>query len=87
MGRRAGRTVTVLAVGFLGLDAVLLALAGLWSDRPILLVWASAFGAAAVGVFGLWRRYLMHLSELDQARAALRKEIRHISRAIKDAHS
>jgi hypothetical protein len=33
----------------------------------------------------LWRRYLVHMDELENARRALRNEAEGISRALKDA--
>ena len=77
----------IFAAGFLLLDAVLLALAGVWLARPALLVWGVLFAAGGVGVTLLWRRYLVRLGELDEARAALRLEIRRISRTIQDARN
>jgi len=74
--RRPGRVITVLAVGFLVLDGLLLGLAGLWGGRPGLLVWGLGFGVAAVGVLWLRRRYLHRLAEVDRARDALRRELR-----------
>jgi predicted alpha/beta hydrolase len=62
--RHPGRIITTVAVGFLLLDAVLLFLAGLWSDRLGLMLWGAGFGAAAVTVYVSWRRYLRHLRQL-----------------------
>lgn len=86
-GRRSGRALLIFAAGFLLLDAVLLALAGVWLARPAFLVWSVVFAAGAVGVTLLWRRHLVRLGELDEARAALRREIRRISRTIQDARN
>ena len=62
--RQPGRIITTVAVGFLLLDAVLLFLAGLWSDRLGLMLWGTGFGAAAVAVYASWRWYLRHLKQL-----------------------
>lgn len=86
-GRRSGRALLIFAAGFLLLDAVLLALAGVWLARPAFLVWSVVFAAGAVGVTLLWRRHLVRLGELDEARAALRREISRISRTIQDARN
>ena len=67
---RSGRALTVLAAGFLGLDAVLLLMAGAWTGRRALSLWGVVFAAGTVGVVVLWRRYLRHLLDLDEARAA-----------------
>ncbi len=61
---RPGRTITVVAVGFLVLDGVLLTLAGMWLGRVGLVLWGVGFGAAAVAVVFYWRRYLGQLRAL-----------------------
>lgn len=68
--------VTVLAVGFLLLDAALLGAAGLWDHRPVLLVGAGACLALAGAVLVLRRRYARTLREIAAARARLREELR-----------
>ncbi len=62
--RRPGRTMTVVAAGFLALDGALLLLAGVWSGRLDLVLWGSAFVAGAVGVVFYWRHYLRQLRAL-----------------------
>ena len=74
----------IFAAGFLLLDAVLLVLAGVWMARVALIVWGGVFAIGAAWVVVLWRRYLVRLSELDDARAALRREIHRISRTIEE---
>lgn len=81
--RHAARAVTVLAIGLLLLDAVLLALAGVWAGRPWLIVWGALFGAGAVGVLVLRRRHLRRLAELAEARAGLRAELGTIARTLR----
>lgn len=71
-----GRALTYLAVGFLLLDGALLALAGLWSRRPGLIAGAIACGALAAAVLLLWRRQQRLLSEMAEAREAVRMEAR-----------
>ncbi len=74
-GRSAARAGLFAAVGFLLLDAILLALAGVWMDRPSLIFWGILFAAGAACMPLVWRRYLAHLGELDQARRAMREEV------------
>jgi len=83
--RRPARALTVFAAGFLLLDAVLLGLAGIWFSRPLLIVWGVVFAGGAVGVVMLWRRYLVQLDQLEDARRALRAEAQRISRALESA--
>ena len=85
--RTPARSLTIFAAGFLLLDAILLVLAGIWSSRPGLIVWGVIFAAGSVGVVLLWRRYLVQLDELDEARSALRQEVQRLSRAVQDARS
>ena len=61
---RPGRTITVVAVGFLGMDGALLALAGLWSGRVGLVLWGVGLGAAAAAVVFYWRCHLGQLRAL-----------------------
>lgn len=68
--------MTVLAVGFLLADGVLLGAAGLVDGRPLLVVWAAAFLAVAGLVLVLRRQYLRRLDEISRARALLRQELR-----------
>lgn len=71
-----GRALTYLAVGFLLLDGVLLFLAGLWSARPGLIAGAAICGLLAGGVLALWRRQRRLLTEMAEAREAVRAEAR-----------
>ncbi len=71
-----GRALTYLAVGFLLLDGVLLALAGLWSGRPGLIVAGGLCGVLAGGVMLLWRRQQRLLAEMAEARRAVSAEAR-----------
>ena len=82
--RRPGRALAVVAAGFLGLDSILLALAGVWSHRWALFAWALVFGAGTVGIVVLWRRYLRHLVELDDARTALKQEVTTLGAATRN---
>ena len=67
---RRGRALAILAAGFLGLDAILLILAGTWTGRTELTLWGIIFAAGTVAVAFLWKRYLKNLVDLDEARAA-----------------
>jgi hypothetical protein len=75
-GAIRGRALTILAVGCLVLDGVLLLLAGIWTDRAgLLLAGAACLGAGGVVVL-LWRRYVRAVADVDRARLELRSEIR-----------
>jgi hypothetical protein len=74
--------LTLLAAGFLALDAVLLVLAAVWSSRPILAVWGAMLGVGAAWVVVLRRRYLVRLDELAQARESLKRELGDLARAV-----
>ena len=69
------RAPATLAVGFLVLDALLLALAGVLGARPLLIVLAAACALAALFVVILWRRYRRTYFELDAARQDVQREI------------
>jgi hypothetical protein len=72
---RRGRVLTIVAVGVLSLDGVLLLLAGLWSHRSILLGLGAVMLVSAGGVYLLWRRQLKVLEEIAQAKAEMRAEV------------
>lgn len=80
-----GRILPTLAIGFLLLDAALLILAGVSTDRMALSVWGALCVVGAGGVVLLWRRYLRRLAELDRARSSLRDELRRLGRALDEA--
>jgi membrane protein implicated in regulation of membrane protease activity len=81
--RRPARALTTLAAGLLVLDAVLLVLAGLWSARPWLIAWGVLFGAGAIAVLVLRRRYVKRLEELADARNALRGELGDLAKTLR----
>jgi arginine exporter protein ArgO len=62
------RAVTVFAVGFLALDALLFALV----DR---FLWAAVCGGAAILVVVGWRRYRRAMAELADARKEMKREV------------
>jgi hypothetical protein len=75
--------LTLLAAGFLLLDAVLLAGAGWWGGRPVLLIVGGAFAAGAAGVVWLRRRYLERLDQITVARDALKREAAALARSLR----
>jgi hypothetical protein len=77
------RAGVVAAVGFLVLDGVLLVLAGVWADRPTLVVWGVVFGLLAPVPVVLWRRYLKHLDDVRTARHAMAEDIARLSEALR----
>lgn len=84
--RSVARAGLVAAVGFLLLDAVLLALAGVWMDRPILVFWGVLFAAGAAGMPFVWRWYLADLVELDDARRTMRRKVEDLRVELRDGH-
>ncbi len=78
------RAGVVAGVGFLSLDAVLLALAGLWTHRPSLVLWGCFFGALAVLPIVLWRRYRRRLDDVRSARQAAAQDLRHFEATPRD---
>jgi uncharacterized oligopeptide transporter (OPT) family protein len=76
--------LTIIAVGVLSLDGVLLLLAGLWSHRSILLGLGAVMLASAGGVYLLWRRQLKMLQEIAQAKAEMRAEVQAIQGLIRE---
>lgn len=67
--------MTILAVGLLMLDGVLLLLAGIWTRSA----WLDAGGAALLLLGGLiagyYRRYQRQLEAIDRSREELRQQI------------
>jgi len=65
------RAVTILAVGFLLLDAVLFALVSRF-------LWAAVCGVAAVLVIVGWQRYRRIMTDLAAARKEMKREVESI---------
>ena len=76
--------LTIVAVGVLSLDGVLLLLAGIWSHRSILLVLGAAMLVSAGGVYLLWRRQVRVLEEIAQAKAEIRAEVQALQGLIRE---
>lgn len=81
-----GRPLATFAVGFLLLDAVLLAWAGLELRRSGLVAGAIACSLAAAAVVVLWRRYRRTLADLDAGRAEMKSEAEEIRRLLREKH-
>jgi uncharacterized membrane protein YccC len=81
-----GRALATFAVGFLLLDAVLLAWAGLELRRPGLVAGAIACALAAAAVVVLWRRYRRTLADLAAGRAEMKAEAEEIRRLLQEKH-
>jgi hypothetical protein len=82
-----GRTVTVLAVGFLVLDGALLTMAGVWSGRLGLILWGIVCGAGAAGVFYYWRRHLRGLREINKGLEARFRELMELKGDLPETES
>lgn len=73
--RHPSRTPATFAVGFLILDAILLAFGGLALGRPWLIVAGAGFALGAGAVIVVWRRYRRALAEVETARAEMRRDV------------
>jgi beta-lactamase regulating signal transducer with metallopeptidase domain len=80
------RALTTFTVGFLLLDALLLAYSGFALDRRMLVFWgAVCFVAALLVVIG-WRRYRRVMSDLERARREMRAEVESIRELLHGQH-
>jgi len=68
--------VTWLAIGLLGLDGLLLLVAGVWGGTPGPLVGGAACLVAAGLVSLWWRRHCRQAAELEAARREVQAEVR-----------
>jgi len=82
-----GRTVTVIAIGALGLDGVLLILAGVTTGRPVFTLFGLFCLAGGVLVWHYWKRYRRLLEELRHERAALGREAEELRRVLREGQS
>jgi len=69
------RVPTTLAVGFLLLDAILLACAGILGSRSSLIVLAVLCTLGAVLVVVAWRRYRRAFVDVNAARQDVQREL------------
>lgn len=81
-----GRGLAVAAVGFLLLDAILLAYGGFWFHRWALVAGAAVCLAAAGFVVWWWRRYLVALRGVADARREARTEVEAIRDLLRRHH-
>ena len=81
--RSLSRTLAIVAIGFLSVDALLFLYSGLSLGRPALVL--SGVGCALVAVLvGLsWRRYRRAIAELEQARRDMRAEVESIRELLR----
>lgn len=80
------RTPTTFAVGFLLLDAILLAVSGLALSRPGLILAGAAFALGAGAVIFAWRRYARALVDIAAARAEMRREVEALRELLHDTN-
>jgi len=80
------RTPTTLAVGFLSLDALLLAYAGVSWGRPSLVAAGAVCVLGVVLVIVGWRRYRRTLAELEDARRDMKQEVASIRELLQGRH-
>jgi len=74
--------MTLVAVGLLALDGVLLLVAGYWQRSWITAVAGVGLLAFAAAVMVYWRRYQRTMGEIEHARDALRSEVAELRRLI-----
>jgi hypothetical protein len=81
--RVPGRVATVVAVGALGLDGLLLLGAGSWSDSTgLVLGGVTCLLLAGLVLLG-WRRHRRIAAELAEARRELRQEVESLRQLIR----
>ncbi|PYP03748.1 MAG: hypothetical protein DMD25_06875 [Gemmatimonadetes bacterium] len=80
------RALTTFTVGFLLLDAVLLAYGGFALGRQWLVFWGAVCVVAAVLVVIGWRRYRSVMSDLERARREMRAEVESIRELLQGKH-
>ncbi|MFI5211043.1 MAG: hypothetical protein ACHQ2E_11405 [Gemmatimonadales bacterium] len=80
---QSGRTLTILAAGFLALDGLLLGLSGWWvRSLPRMGAGMALLGAAGV-VMHFWKKQRARLEEIADARAALKAEASHLRELLR----
>ena len=80
------RALTTFTVGFLLLDALLLAYSGFALGRRMLVFWAAVCLVAAVLVVVGWRRYRRIMSDLERDRREMRAEVESIRELLHGRH-
>jgi beta-lactamase regulating signal transducer with metallopeptidase domain len=80
------RALTTFTVGFLLLDALLLAYSGVALGRRWLVFWGAVCLVAAVLVVIGWRRYRRVVSDLERARREMRAEVESIRQLLQGKH-
>ena len=78
-----GRSITIVAIGALWLDGILLVLAGLRAGRPVLAGLGGVCLVACILVWLYWRRYRRLIHELTHERAALGREAEELRRMLR----
>jgi len=78
------RVLLVVAVSALLLDAALLILAGVWTDRMALVAGGAASAIIAMVLLFSWRRHLRRLENIDAARLDLKQEVKGLGKLTKD---
>jgi beta-lactamase regulating signal transducer with metallopeptidase domain len=76
------RVLTTFAVGFLLLDAILLAYSGFALGRLQLVIWGGVCLLASLLVVLGWRRYRRVMSDLERARREMRAEVESIRQLL-----
>jgi pheromone shutdown protein TraB len=76
--------MTTFAVAMLGLDAVLLVLAGIWLARAWLFVLAALCALGMVATIMVWRRYQRHVVELEALIEARKAEMQREVESLRD---
>jgi beta-lactamase regulating signal transducer with metallopeptidase domain len=80
------RALATFTVGFLLLDAVLLAYSGFALGRTMLVLWGAVCLVAAILVIIGWRRYRRIMSDLERARREMRAEVESIRELLHGKH-
>ncbi len=80
------RALPTFTVGFLLLDALLLAYSGFALGRRMLVFWGAVCLVAAVLVVLGWRRYRRVMSDLERARREMRAEVESIRQLLHGKH-
>lgn len=81
-----GRFLTIFAVGFLLLDALLLIWLGVELSRGRFVAGGIACLVAAVAVVLVWRRYARTLADLRAQRREMKAEVEAIRDLLRDKH-